>query len=192
MKNILISSRGVIALLCFSLFFFMIVLGLNHIGIIQSKETNKNEPTQWQAPDLPNLNLTSIKGNSFNLRQLKADIIIINFWASWCAPCIHEFPLLLETTLDNKTDIIMVAISNDNNKDDMQSFVELFPKAQNNPAKIKIVWDSQLKIAEKYFNVVILPETLIVNRNYQITNKIVGEVKKEELLQKIAHINKLN
>jgi thiol-disulfide isomerase/thioredoxin len=36
--------------------------------------------------------LTDIEGNTFNLKEKKGNVILINFWASWCPPCVAEMP----------------------------------------------------------------------------------------------------
>ena len=177
-------QRFYVAMLCFALFFIMILLGLRHTGIVEYKQTEGNQASNnWRQPDAPAIDLITLRGDAFNLRELKAEAILVNFWASWCTPCIREFPLLLETSINSNGKIILVAISNDDDRSAMQDFLNRFPAVQNNTDSVKIVWDPEQEVSQKYFNVIILPETLIINQNHKIVHKIVGEVKKEDLLR---------
>ena len=181
-------QRFYVATLCFTLFFIIILLGLRHTGIVEYKQTEDNQASNnWRKPDTPAINLITLEGDVVNLRELRAEAILVNFWASWCSPCIREFPLLLDTAINSNGKIILVAISNDDNRSAMQDFLNRFPAAQNNTDSVKIVWDPQLEISQKYFNVIILPETLIIDKNHKIVHKIVGEVKKEDLLRMSPH-----
>jgi thiol-disulfide isomerase/thioredoxin len=46
---------------------------------------------------LPNFNLTSLTGNEIHLYDFRGKVVIINFWATWCAPCRLEMPILQNT-----------------------------------------------------------------------------------------------
>ncbi|NJO24861.1 MAG: TlpA family protein disulfide reductase [Bacteroidia bacterium] len=78
-----------------------------------------------QAPELA---LEDINGNSFHLSEFKGKVVLIDFWASWCAPCRANNPKLLElygkykdkgfeilgVSIDNKKDLWKNAIQHDN------------------------------------------------------------------------------
>ena len=42
----------------------------------------------------PDFQLTLVDGSKVSLDQLKGDVVVLNFWATWCGPCKHELPLL--------------------------------------------------------------------------------------------------
>jgi len=64
------------------------------IGIISCKGKNNNEAVSdnQSEPDINKVSLTDLKGNSINLKKYKGKTVFINFWATWCRPCLEEMP----------------------------------------------------------------------------------------------------
>ena len=173
--------RYIWASLCGIGLMLIIYLGLDDLGLVKTpaQSSAKNEES---LPALPILSLTTLTGEKLTTQDLGGKLLIINFWASWCAPCIREFPLLMDTVLNkHKDDILLLAISLDQKYDDMLRFVESFPRAAANPARVKIIWDPTGEISRAKFNTVYLPETFFVKDNL-IIGKKAGEVKREDLL----------
>lgn len=58
----------------------------------QSFDLNAKERVAW----LPSFSLPDLQGQSHAIDQWKGQVLIINFWATWCPPCLEEIPLLNE------------------------------------------------------------------------------------------------
>ncbi|EGV45111.1 TlpA family protein disulfide reductase [Bizionia argentinensis JUB59] len=60
-----------------------------------------------------NWNLVDSKGNAFDFKQAEGKVVFINFWATWCPPCIAEMPSIDELYADYKDDVIFLLVSNE-------------------------------------------------------------------------------
>lgn len=61
----------------------------------------------------PNFELQGIGGDTFNLVEMQGRIVVLNFWATWCAPCKVEMPLLEEIYQDNSARLQVLAVNFD-------------------------------------------------------------------------------
>lgn len=56
----------------------------------------------------PDFELTTLDGGTMTLAELAGRPVIVNFWASWCAPCVEEFPLLEQAAAAHAADGLVV------------------------------------------------------------------------------------
>ncbi len=123
----------------------------------------------------PDFSFTDTKGRARALRDFGGKIVILNFWASWCAPCIKEFPALIELASTNK-DVVLIALSSDFESSAMHKFIEKMKK--NHPAiarsNIYIALDEDNRITGPLYETFKLPETLIIDRSQMLAHKLIG------------------
>ena len=117
------------------------------------------------------------EGQKSSLDEYKGRITLLNIWASWCAPCIVEFPALLELTARYPEKLTFLALSVDRNKEAAQKFIKMmrakhpeFFKNEN----VQFLWDPQGVIAQETFGTTVYPETFILDQNTCIARKIPG------------------
>lgn len=150
------------------------VLGFNQLfgkktdvtGTISSLEMFENE-------GVPNFSAKDFAGNPFELKAMHGKIVILNFWASWCTPCIEEVPSLIKLVKEFKGDVQLIAVSGDSNIEDIKVFLKSFPEL--NDVNIKIVWDEDRSLM-KQFQVTRLPESLVLDKNHKLAKKLVGSI----------------
>jgi cytochrome c biogenesis protein CcmG, thiol:disulfide interchange protein DsbE len=143
------------------------------------------------AKELPVESLTDWQGAGFEVKKSLSPIVIIHFWASWCAPCIHEFPDLIKLVKMSGDKIQVVAISEDSAEVEIVSFLKSFPevKAVKN---FNIVWDKNRDYM-KMWNVGKLPESYIYGPDRKLAKQISGAVSwtSEDSLAYLKSIEKL-
>ncbi len=129
---------------------------------------------QMRASGIPEIKAPDLSGKAFEGSIFKGKILIVNFWASWCEPCIEEVPSLMSLVrqLDGQAELI--AISGDSDKAEIMSFLKSFPGLQG--PHITLLWDQDKSLVKK-FGIERLPETFIAGRDGKLVKKVVGSVR---------------
>jgi len=103
---------------------------------------------------------------SADLSKLRGKVVLVNFWATWCVPCIEELPSLMELQRQ-MPDVKVVAISRDEDPDAYKRFLAKYH------VELLTVRDPSLKVQDLYGTVQI-PETYIIDRQGRLRRKFVS------------------
>ena len=127
---------------------------------------------------MPAFSFTDIKGNAYDAQDFKGKMIVLNFWATWCPPCVIEFPRLLEIAHSDSDNIIFIALSSDTTNAAIEKFLTKLEK-KNAPAwdrpNIFIARDINQRITQSLFQTYQFPETYIIDRAQRLRTKIIGD-----------------
>lgn len=125
---------------------------------------------QMESQGVPEIALSKIDGTPVKLSDYRGKIVIVNFWASWCNPCVEEFPSMIKLMAQFNKDVVVFAVSEDDTREDMQAFM----KAMGLPKPgFEIVWDEK-KENMKAWGVEKVPETFLVGRDGKLIRKVLG------------------
>lgn len=133
-----------------------------------------------QKERAPDFFLKSLSNRTVRLSDYRGKVVLINFWATWCAPCRAETPELVgwqKQYQDKGLQIIGVTYP-----PYKPATVSRF--AKNSKINYPVVFDDH-KIAELYSVGEILPVTIIVDRQGMIADRILGILEPEEFEQKV-------
>ncbi|MBX7231496.1 MAG: TlpA family protein disulfide reductase [Bdellovibrionales bacterium] len=123
---------------------------------------------------VPDFQLTDLEGKSYSLTSFKDKIVILSFWASWCDPCIEEFPTLIKLVDFFQGRVILLAVSADRTKEDLISFLKPYGGIKSKSlANVVILWDKERKVAEEY-GTEALPESYVLGKDLKIIRKVAG------------------
>ncbi len=104
---------------------------------------------------------------SVSLRQYRGRIVILNFWASWCPPCLEEFPSLMQLQRQ-MPNIVVLAVSFDTDASAYRQYL-----LDNHIVGITTAVDPSQK-SNLAFNTTRPPETYLIDRRGIIRRKFIG------------------
>jgi peroxiredoxin len=127
----------------------------------------------------PEFAMMDIEGNIRNIKDWDGQIVLLNFWATWCPPCLEEIPDFIEIQqeLDNRGfQIIGVAVDNE---EDVREFAN--EMAMNYPVLAGEM--EAIELSQRYGNTIgALPFSAIIDKNGKVTHTIMGELSKDHLI----------
>ncbi len=119
----------------------------------------------------------------------KNKVILLNFWATWCAPCRKEIPDLVELSKElPNTEFIVLGVSVDRDQDAINT-VSKFARAKNLPYTVIVANDELVKA---YGGINAIPSTFILTSEGTVSEKIAGMKSKAEFLAAIQKAMKHN
>ncbi len=121
-------------------------------GRDENKTTEPEIPTK-AVTEFEKIKITELNGSPIDLRQYKGKTLFINFWATWCKPCIKEMPFIQKAMEDLKDEEVVFLFASNESVDDIKTF------QQNNSYDFHYVKLENLEA----LNVMTLPTTYIFN-----------------------------
>jgi peroxiredoxin len=107
----------------------------------------------------PAFTLASRSGQDVSLAQYKGNVVMINFWASWCGPCRQEMPLLEGIYKKyNKMGFTMLGVNVEPDSNAANDWLKA------TPVSFPILYDRDSKVS-KLYDVAGMPSTVIIDRN---------------------------
>lgn len=166
-KPLKLTKKNTLILLFIILIIFL-VLFLNEKNKLPKQKNVGTKLGQYS----PNFETEYLNGSKFELYDLRGKPVILNFWATWCPPCVREMPLLQK--IHNEGKITVIGVNLQENKKTIEKF------AKNINITFLIVLDKDGSI-EAMYNVLLKPTTYFIDENGIIVDKKFGELNSEEL-----------
>ena len=163
------------------LFFLISNSVANEITNIKNLVINK------ELKKYENLTFFNSKKEQINLKDFEGKLILLNFWATWCAPCKEEMPSLdlldKNASLDNLK-IFPINVGQESEEKAVEFFNNL--KIKN----LETYFDSSITLAKK-FSLRGIPTTILLNKNGEEFARIVGSInfENEEFIRWLSTFN---
>ncbi len=144
------------------IFLFLVVIQLTHADSGKLKE--------WKGDDRPSLEFYQLDGEKKIIEEFMGSVTVVNFWATWCAPCINEIPSLIQLSdylKDQPFRLVMINFGE--SPDRVKSFAESFPKTQS-------IYSDEIKFSNDFWVTTGLPTTYILDKKNVIRYVAIGEL----------------
>ena len=128
------------------------------------------------------LTLKDMNDVDFKLSDLKGKVVLVNFWASWCGPCLKEIPEFIEVreALHSKG-FEIVGISTDDTPEQLRDFAA---KYKTNYPLLQVTAEAE----EAYGPVFGLPTSVLVARDGSVCKRVFGPMTKEQLERELKSL----
>lgn len=138
--------------------------------LLQSLVAGAGELKVWSGGRTPPLMLADLDGKRHDLTAYRGQVVLVNFWATWCEPCRDEMPSIqrLRNRLAGKPFVVLAV-----NLDEPESRIRNFLSKM--PLDFSILVDQE-KAVTKAWKVRTLPMSFIIGRDGRIRYSLTGEL----------------
>lgn len=134
----------------------------------------------------PRLSGSSLTGARIDTKTYEGKVVVLNFWASWCAPCRSEAEPLQAVQAKTKAQgVRFLGINFKDNRTNAKVFVDEFgltyPSIHDQPGETALAFKGELPPAA-------VPSTIVVDRDGRIAARIIGETTYTKLLDVVQRV----
>lgn len=146
-------------------------------GILSQRLSPNNTPAQLTARI--NFSLPDLTGKQRHINEWRGKVLVINFWATWCPPCLKEIPsfiALQDQFADQDLQFIGIAIED-------KASVEHYLKTITVNYPMLIGGDAAIRLSHQLGNIInAVPFSIIVDKKGHIIHRQPGELSPEEII----------
>ncbi len=136
------------------------------------------------SADSAPLQMKTLEGREVSLQDLHGEVVVLNFWATWCKPCITEMPVLAKLAQRFGTRglrVIAASVDETASHEQLEQFADRLPNAME-------VWVGATMADIQRMRVQALPTTVIIDREgtlIQVHHGMLGEGSLDDTLEKL-------
>lgn len=126
--------------------------------------------------DAPNFTAVNSKGEQVQLSDYRGKAVMINFWASWCKPCVREMPLVHGLAQQNQNNVETLFINVGESKGTINEFMK------SHQFEFPVIIDATGKVS-KLYRITGLPATMVIDQAGKFSHILLGELTEDIPLQ---------
>jgi peroxiredoxin len=157
---------------------FMCLLALAPVSCGSRSDARPEDVTVGNT--VPDFSLKTLDGTTVSKSSLQGDVVVLNFWATWCASCMSEIPDLKEVAANSKVRVVGIALDEGGSE-----AVKLFVAAHGINYTV-LLGDQEIF---QQFNGVGIPYTIVLDRSQHIVRIYRGPTTREALEQVLKTID---
>ena len=172
----------VVALLAF-LAVALLVLALRDVAVPERTVTAEGaDAAALTAKPAPDFTLEALDGGKVSLSQYRGQVVLVNFWATWCPPCVREMPSLVRVYEQYKDQGFVVLGINTTYQDDRAKVAQF---VQDNGVRFPVLLEPDPVVTAGYGSR-LMPTSYLIDRNGKIVYTRVGQVDEQNLSERVA------
>ena len=139
---------------------------------VEAGSTPSSGPTGTESPlvgePAPDIQLDFLEGGKFNLSKYRGRVVVLDFWATWCGPCLQTMPIV-DSVVEEYADqgIELIAVNLEEQPSQIKSMLERHKLA------MKVALDRNGVVAARYA-VTAIPQTVVIDREGRVARLFVG------------------
>lgn len=136
---------------------------------------------QAAMPEQPSIKLTTLDGKPYDLASQRGKWVIVNYWATWCVPCIKEMPDISRFVTAHKDKVSAIGLAyDDSDVADIKAFLVKHPVSY---PVAQVTLDKPLKDFDEPRG---LPTTWLISPDGKVAKRFVGTVNEASLSEAIG------
>jgi thiol-disulfide isomerase/thioredoxin len=136
------------------------------------------------APEIgetaPDFQLDSLSGGSVTLSEHRGRPALVNFWATWCGPCVEEMPVIESRFREHYPELVVLAIESDSSRNDLLDFVQ-----EEEITFTVLIGTGNI---ERDYEIYAYPTSFFIDANGVVQSVVVGSMTENSLDTELAKI----
>ena len=124
-----------------------------------------NELSEWEGRSAPDLAITTTEGATLQLSEFRGRAVILDYWATWCGPCVLEIPHLQKVADEFPQDLVVIGISSES-----MSVLQKFASSKS----LRYQVGNAASSPAPYAGITVVPTTFFIDREGTIRKVLRG------------------
>lgn len=145
----------------FGMVFFAVVIWQVAVNKFDDSSVSRETPSEYKVYETLFLNekFATLDNKPFGLIDLKTPLVVVNFWASWCIPCLDEMPSMLSLKKSLQSDYLSIVAINTDEDEQLKNIQKIKTKIKLNDEFI-VVPDKEGRLAGQ-FKITAIPVSIV-------------------------------